>query len=139
MWKLIFQRPRLMIKFLLGLCFSLGTHKLVHKNVWAAQMRRLVILPENCGTIPGWTDWSWSTDTDDSILLSFHFFMDPYFFIFVLHCHEIDKGYIFGVAFGRLISFLPTWFIWFWFLFPGYDFFYWKIICWHPQPFEIYF
>ena len=40
-------------------------------------MRALVSLPDNCGTNPGWGDWSWSTETPDPGLLSAYFLMDP--------------------------------------------------------------
>ena len=48
-------------------------------------MRVLVSLPGNCGNNPGWADWSWSTYTSASVLLSVSFLMDPYLFPFVIH------------------------------------------------------
>ena len=51
---------------------------------WADQMRALVSLPDNCGTDPGWTDWSWYTETSDPDLLSVSFFMNPDLFTFVI-------------------------------------------------------
>ena len=49
-------------------------------------MRALVILSENCGTNPGWADWSWYTETPDPGLLSVSFLIDPYLLIFFIRC-----------------------------------------------------
>ena len=57
---------------------------------WAAQMRALVSLPENCGTNTGWSDWSWYTETPSPGLLSIYFLFDPDLFPFVLCCLLLD-------------------------------------------------
>ena len=63
-------------------------------------MRALVSLPENCGTNPGWSDCTWSTETPYPGLLSVSFLMDPDLFPFVLYylilavpnMHDEKKG-----------------------------------------------
>ena len=57
---------------------------------WSIQMSALVSLPENCGTNPGWSECSWSTETDGHGLLSISFLMDPCFSPFVIHWLLID-------------------------------------------------
>ena len=52
---------------------------------WVYQMRAHASLTDNCGTNPGWSDWSWSTDTEYPGLFSVYFLMDPYLLPFVLH------------------------------------------------------
>ena len=39
-------------------------------------MSALVSLLDICGTNPGWTEWSWSTDTPAPGLLSVSFLME---------------------------------------------------------------
>ena len=94
MWNTIFQRLILLIRSPLGLCFSLGAHKLNSLKLsiinWVDQMRELVSLPENCGTNPGWAEWSWSTETSYTALLSVYFPMDPHLLPFVLHFLLLD-------------------------------------------------
>ena len=45
---------------------------------WAAQMRALVTLPDNCGTNPGLAEWIWSTETEDPGLLLVFQILYPY-------------------------------------------------------------
>ena len=54
------------------------------------QMRAIVSLPDSCGTNPGWDDWSWSTETPATSLMSVSLQMYPEFFPFVLHCHLLS-------------------------------------------------
>ena len=44
----------------------------------------------------------------------------------------VNKGYIFGVAFGSLLCFLPDRFNWFWVIPPGPALLSCKISGWHP-------
>ena len=63
-------------------------------------MSELVSLPDNCGNNPGWSEWSWSTDTAAPGLLSVYFTMETDFFPFVHHClllavlnmHDAQRG-----------------------------------------------
>ena len=49
---------------------------------WEAQIHALVSLPDNCGTNPGWSDWSLPTENESTSLLSVSLRMDPYLFPF---------------------------------------------------------
>ena len=49
------------------------------------------------------------------------------------------KGSIFGVAFGRLLPFLPTELTLIWMIPPGDEFLSCKVSCWPPYPIWVYF
>ena len=53
-------------------------------------MCALVSLPENCGTNPGWVDWSFSTETPTPGLFSAYFLMDSNLLPFFLHYIQLS-------------------------------------------------
>ena len=80
-------------------------------------------------------DW-WPIRVKSNLLLGLHSWRE-YVAYPILWNFVGDKGSVFVVAFGGLISCLPTGFTWPWILPPSSVFFSYKVSFWHSWPFEI--
>ena len=73
----------------------------------------------------------WPIIFKSNLLLGFHSWREYEAYPIILNCVQ-NKGSIFGVAFGRIISCFPTEITRIWIIPPGYEFLSRKVSCWNP-------
>ena len=78
----------------------------------------------------------WPIRVKSNLFWVLHSWIEYVAYHILWNCAE-NKGSVFGVDFGRLLSFLSTEITWTYILSPGCAFLSWKVSCLHPYPIEL--